>query len=99
MDSKITRFMRDTQYIGVNHNSRDTFGEWRREIHVVQFQGRPFGGCSAYDEVYVYTPELWNKYLVMAMKQAADTNREVVKSDHFVYLAPIWIHGVKQAEV
>ena len=94
----ITRFYKNTRYMGVNYTAKDTFGEWRREINLHSFYGKPYNRFD-YDEIYEYTLILWDKFVTLATKQAKATNREVYQGDNFLYLVPIWIHGEKQPEI
>lgn len=93
----ITRFYKDTRYMGVMYQAKDTMGEWRKEINLQSFYGRPYNRYD-YDEIYEYTPELWQSFVDKALAQGKTTNREVVQADNWLYLAPIWIHGVKLTE-
>ena len=91
----ITRFYKNTRYMGVNYTAKDTMGEWRQEINLHAFYGRPYNHFE-YDEIYEYTPTLWKGFVARATEQARATNREVYQGDDFLYLVPIWIHGVRQ---
>lgn len=91
----ITRFYKDTRYMGVKYQAKDTMGEWRREINLHSFYGKPYNRFE-YDEIYEYTPTLWREFVARATVQANATNREVYQGDDFLYLVPIWIHGVRQ---
>jgi len=91
----ITRFYKNTRYMGVNYQAKDTMGEWRREINLHAFYGRPYNRFE-YDEIYEYTPTLWKEFVARATEQARATNREVYQGGDFLYLVPIWIHGVRQ---
>lgn len=94
----IKRFYKNVRYIGVKYQNRDTFGEWRNEINLWVFWGRPYNRFE-YDAIYEHTPELWNRLVNKAAKQAVATNRELVVTDSHVYMAPIWIHRKKQADI
>jgi hypothetical protein len=91
MANTITRFYKGTRYIGIKNSRKDSMGEWRNELDVKAWFGRPYSRVG-WDEIYEYTPELWAKYRAIADQQAIATNREVVDSGEYMYLVPIWIH-------
>ncbi len=93
-----TRFYKTTRYIGVKYHAKDTMGEWREEINLQSFYGKPYNRFE-FDEIHEYTSELWQTFVNKAAAQGKATNREVVQADNWLYLAPIWIHGVKLSEV
>lgn len=94
MASKINRFYKTTRYMGVKHQAKDTFGEWREEINLKSWYGRPYNQYE-FDEIYEYTPELWQVFVNKAIEQGRATNREVVQGEDYLYLSPIWKHGVR----
>ena len=95
---RITRFYKTTRYMGVKYHANDTMGEWRKEINLQSFYGKPYNRYE-FDEIHEYTPELWQSFINKATEQGRATNREVVQADNWLYLVPIWIHGKKLNEV
>ena len=94
----INRFLKNQKYIGINFHSKDTFGQWREEINIHTWHGRPYNKY-AFDKIFCYSDMLYNYYKDMAIKQGLATNREVFEGPDYLGLGPIWIHGKKLEEV
>jgi len=88
----IKRFYKDKEYIGIDNHAKDTTGEWRNELSVHRFTGRPYSGKYAYDRIIEFSQVAWDLLIEKAEKQAIDSYRQVISSDTYIYLAPIFIH-------
>lgn len=74
----IKRFYRDRLYIGVSTQQKDSFGTWIDVATAKVFHGKP--DLSFYgDEVYEYTPEIWEGLRRRIQVEAVSQGREFVE--------------------
>ena len=92
----ITRFYKVKLYIGVQTHKKDAWGDWQQVTSAKVFHGKPDMGFWG-DEVYVFTPQMWDslrkriqKEAMLLERQFAEVREEDLKGPPLLTSYPIW---------